>query len=120
MGFFDLLSATLGMHEIPEKKPRKIKVDLNSQKSVFGDRLSIFAPVSFADIVNLTKTLRKNEPVIVNFLNIQRDEAERSLDFICGAVCALGGKLERIGEGIYFYAPQGVRVDIDKRYKKGN
>lgn len=118
MGFWDILTTGLGLCEVAESKKTPKKVVEPEPKSVFGDKITIQKPVTFYDITIFVKNLGKNEPLIVNFTSLEPSEAERSLDFVCGAVCALGGTLERIGKGIYFYAPAGIRVDADKRYKR--
>lgn len=118
MGFWDIVTTGLGLSEVKEQAPRKVKIEQSEPESIFGDKICIQRPITFTDITKLVKTLRKNDPLIVNFLSLEPSVAERSLDFVCGAVCALGGSLERIGEGIYFYAPVGLKVEADKRYKR--
>lgn len=81
-------------------------------------QISIFQPVTFFDITQLVKKMRGNSPLIINFLRLDHSQAERSLDFVCGAVCALNGKFEKIGEGIYFFAPAQVSIHTDKKSKR--
>lgn len=114
MGFLDYITAGLGLLE--QEQPKKVRKP-NAQKKAtsinyqFTDsKIAIQEPINFQDIVHFVKSLSGNIPLIVNFSSLRMENAERGLDFVCGAVCALGGKLERIGDGIYFYAPKGFKV----------
>lgn len=123
MGFWDYLTAGLGLMEQEEQhSPRIRKPIIQKRKTAidyeFNDRkIAIQEPVDFPDIVRFVKSLSGNVPLIVNFGSLRPENATRGLDFVCGAVCALGGKLQRIVEGIYFYAPKGVAVETDKKHK---
>ncbi|MBR4270214.1 MAG: cell division protein SepF [Clostridia bacterium] len=113
MGFWDNISTGLGLLERNEEYKEK-KHKLNSRvpvEKVLQNKVAICKPRSFRDIVQFVNKLRENIPIIVNFTELNIDEVERSLDFVCGAVCALDGVLERIGDGIYFYAPPNMRVE---------
>ena len=115
MRFWQILGDALGLVEkdkrSPKVEPKRESIDFLNTK------VSILMPVSFRDITRFVQALNKNQPLIVNFNNLNPTQAERSLDFVCGAVCALGGKLEKIDHGIYFYAPKGVKVENDKKYR---
>ena len=113
MGFWERVSTGLGLLEQNEEHQAKLK-QLNSripvEKALRKNKIAICKPREFRDIVRFVNKLRENIPIIVNFTLLQTD-IERSLDFVCGAVCALDGVLERIGDGIYFYAPPDMRVE---------
>ena len=115
LGFLDYITAGLGLVEKqsakpnrkPQPKKRVSEIDYQFQDS----KIAIYEPIDFNDIVKFVKGLKSNIPVIVNFVSLRAENATRGLDFVCGAVCALGGKLERIGDGIYFYAPHSFKIN---------
>ncbi len=114
MSFLDYISAGLGLVEkqTPKqtRKPQAKKF-FNKIDYQFSDsKIAIIEPIDFRDIVKFVENLRSNIPVIVNFSSLRTENATRGLDFVCGAVCALNGKLERIGDGIYFYAPHNLKI----------
>lgn len=123
MSFWDYLTAGMGLVEKSENRSRRPRA-LSKKKSIdysFDDKkISIFEPVDFPDVVRFVRSLNRGTPIIVNFGSLNPESAERGLDFVCGAVCALGGKLERIGDGIYFYAPKNVAVENYKKSKGKN
>ena len=135
MSFLDYITAGLGIIEVKEptsSSRNRTGSKLRSRNFNRGDmttktldysfhdrKIAIFEPVEFKDIVAFTKNMGGNVPLIVNFSHLNPDIAERGLDFVCGAVCALDGKFERIGEGIYFFAPKGIAVDNRNIARKG-
>ncbi len=120
MNFLDYLSASLGFVPVKEKARKVTRPQKRTPatlESANSRKISIFAPVNFDDIVRFVRDLSGNVPLIVNFCDLEPNIAERSLDFVCGAVCALGGKLQRIGEGIYFFAPKNIKIETNSQRK---
>jgi len=99
------------------KAPRVAGTTSINIEGLDTSQMGIYSPNTFADIIALVKKMGKNLPLIVNFMGLD-GTVNRSVDFVCGAVCALGGRLEKIGEGIYFFAPKNVQIDKDKKYKR--
>lgn len=69
-----------------------------------------FSPTNYEEIKKLVEYLKQGEPAIVNFDKISETEAQRSLDFISGAACALGGKLQRITGNFFLVTPDGYNI----------
>lgn len=69
-----------------------------------------FNPTNYEEIKKLVEYLKQGEPAIVNFDKITETEAQRSLDFISGAACALGGKLQRITGNFFLVTPDGYNI----------
>ena len=69
-----------------------------------------FNPTNYEEIKKLVEYLKQGEPAIVNFDRISENEAQRSLDFISGAACALGGKLQRITGNFFLVTPDGYNI----------
>lgn len=114
MGFWDIISG--GLRDRTATGNRQIGgVDVSTLDT---SQIGIFAPVTFYDITQFVRKMRANSPMIVNFMALDHSQAERSLDFVCGAVCALNGRFEKIGEGIYFFAPSNIKLQTDKKQKR--
>lgn len=69
-----------------------------------------FNPSTYEEIKRLVEYLKQGEPAIVNLDRISDNEAQRSLDFISGAACALGGKLQRITGNYFLVTPDGYNI----------
>ena len=92
------------------------------QSSGFGDGLPtsvggygsknfvFFKPKTYDDVTNLVEFMRQGEPAIINLDDISSEEAQRTLDFISGAVCALQGNIKRVTGNIFLIAPDGYNI----------
>ena len=56
------------------------------------------------------EAVRERQCVVLQLEQLDPHEAQRVLDFVAGAVHALDGRMERVGDGTYLCAPAGVEV----------
>ena len=75
-----------------------------------GTEVEVVLPKSFDDILDLIERLKSREGVIVDFEGIPPHLSQRMLDFLSGAVFALGGSINRIKKKTYILVPRGVRI----------
>lgn len=70
----------------------------------------IFSPESYDDVQILIDHLKRSEPAIVDFAAVTNDSAQHILDFLSGAIYALGGSMQRISGTIFLLTPAGVSI----------
>lgn len=75
-----------------------------------GAEVEVVLPESFDDVIDLIERLKLREGVIVDFEGIPPHLSQRMLDFLSGAVFALGGSVNRIKKKTYILVPRGVRI----------
>lgn len=69
-----------------------------------------FTPKNYDDVKSLVDFLRQGEPAIINLDEVSDKDAQRTLDFISGAVCALSASIQRISGNIFLIAPEGFNI----------
>ena len=52
------------------------------------------------------------EQVIVDFSTLNQQSVYRILDFMSGAIYALGGSIQQITRNIFLFAPSGVTITV--------
>lgn len=72
----------------------------------------IYSPRTYQDVQLLIDHLKMREQVIVDFSTLNQQSVYRILDFMSGAVYALGGSIQQITKNIFLFAPQGVTITI--------
>ncbi len=78
-----------------------------------GQRIIVYFPKSPEDVMVLIKHLKMNNPAVVNLEDdIDEGTAQRILDFLAGAVCALSGSVHKISGNLFLLSPQGVEITI--------
>lgn len=73
-------------------------------------KMILFQPLSFEDSTAIVDNLRARKPVIVNMVDLERDLAQRVIDFMSGAVYALSGTIRRVSYGIFVIVPSNITI----------
>ncbi|MGI9951128.1 cell division protein SepF [Moorellaceae bacterium AZ2] len=76
-------------------------------------RLMVVHPQSYEQGAVLADNLKNYRPVIVNLEKMPPEEARRLLDFLSGAVFALGGQVSRVSQGIFVFTPSNIDLSGD-------
>lgn len=70
----------------------------------------IYKPLSYEDGQNIVDNLCARKPVIVNMVDLDREIAQRVVDFIAGAVYAQNGSIRKVSYGIFVIVPSNVSL----------
>lgn len=73
-------------------------------------KMILFQPLSFEDSQAIVDNLRARKPVIVNMVDLERELAQRVIDFMSGAVYALSGTIRRVSYGIFVIVPSNITI----------
>lgn len=82
-------------------------VELQTSKNV---KLVVLGPKSYDDVQQIADHLRAKRPVVVNLESADPRVRVRILDFLSGAVYALGGRSQRVSELIFLLAPTNIDI----------
>ena len=75
-----------------------------------SSEVSLLEPRSFDEMPQAIQALRERKTVILNLTMMDRDQAQRAVDFVAGGTYAIDGHQERVGESIFLFAPSCVNV----------
>ncbi len=73
----------------------------------------LFEPRSFEEAEEIAKHLKNRRACVVNLHRLQRDFAQRTIDFLTGVVFALDGSIQKIGHNVILCTPKNVNVTGD-------
>lgn len=73
-------------------------------------KMVLFEPRSFDEAEEVAKRLKENRAAVVNLHKLQRDYAQRTIDFLTGVVFALDGSIQKIGHNVILCAPRNIGV----------
>ncbi len=73
-------------------------------------KVLVVEPRSFEEVQTIVDQMRSRRPVILNLESLDKDLAQKILNFLNGAIYALGGETQRVAAGIFFFAPQGTDI----------
>lgn len=73
----------------------------------------LFEPRSFEEAEEIATHLKNRRACVVNLHRLQRDFAQRTIDFLTGVVFALDGSIQKIGHNVILCTPKNVNVTGD-------
>lgn len=96
------------MHSgITGKKSQSKVVNIHSTSQF---KVVIMQPENFDDAQDICDHLKNKKPVIINLEDIEKEPAQRIIDFLSGSVYALDGNIQKVAAGIFLIAPNNVDI----------
>ena len=83
--------------------------DKSSSKS--GNKMILVEPRAYSESQQIADHLKRRNSVVVNLKRVTADQAKRIIDFLSGTLYAIGGDLQKLGNGIYLCTPKNVDVE---------
>lgn len=82
----------------------------NGKTTENGSKMVLVEPRAYSESQQMADHLKNRNAVVVNFRRVTADQSKRILDFLSGTLYAIGGDLQKIGNGIYLCTPKNVNV----------
>lgn len=76
-----------------------------------GNSMILVEPRAYSESQQIADHIKRRNSVVVNLKRVTNDQAKRIIDFLSGTLYALGGSLQKLGNGIYLCTPKNVRIE---------
>ncbi|MBQ3021191.1 MAG: cell division protein SepF [Bacilli bacterium] len=83
---------------------------LKEEESKNGSKMILVEPRAYSESQQIADYLKNRNSVVVNLKRVTSDQAKRLIDFLTGTIYAIGGSLQKLGNGIYLCTPNNVNV----------
>ena len=70
--------------------------------------VTLIEPRSFSESAQIVKKLLENKTVVLNLDLLDKEQSQRTIDFVCGASHALNGKAKKISDMVFIFTPSNV------------
>lgn len=94
-----------------EEKNNDIKVV--SHPNFKGYEVKVIEPRSFEDAATIVQHLRNRKTIVLNLHLLDKEQSQRTIDFVCGAAHALDGKPQKVGDLVFVFTPSNVTLSVD-------
>lgn len=84
---------------------------INNNNSNPGNKMILLEPRAFSEAQTISDYLKARNTVVVNLKRVTPEIAKRIVDFLSGSVYAIGGDLQKLGNGIFLCTPNNVNVE---------
>ena len=78
-----------------------------------GNEVVVVEPRSFDDAATIVQHLKDRKIVMLNLHLLDKDQSQRTIDFVCGAAHALDGKPQKVGDLVFVFTPSNVTLSVD-------
>lgn len=75
-----------------------------------GNKMILLEPRAYSESQQIADHLKSRNSVVVNLKRVTSDQAKRIIDFLSGCIYSIGGKMQKIGVGIYLCTPKNVNI----------
>lgn len=76
-------------------------------------KMVVSQPETFDDAQEICDHLKNKKPVVINLEGIEKQDAQRIIDFLSGSIYALDGSIQKVSSDIFVIAPNNVDVSGD-------
>jgi cell division inhibitor SepF len=73
-------------------------------------KMVLFEPRTFDEAEDVARHLKERRAAVVNLHRLNREYAQRTIDFLTGVVFSLDGSIQKIGHNVILCAPKSVGV----------
>ncbi len=73
-------------------------------------KVVIMQPENIDDAQDICNHLKNKKPVVINLEDVEKEAAQRIVDFLSGSVYALDGNIQKVSAGIFLVAPNNVDI----------
>ena len=75
-----------------------------------GSKMILLEPRAFSESQQIADYLKKRNTVVVNLKRVTPEQGKRIIDFVSGCLYAIGGSMQKLGDGIFLCTPKNINV----------
>ena len=107
------LDAMYGTRVKPERsfeRESKLVTMPNAYKS---GEVTVIEPRSFSESAQIVKKLIDKKTVILHLDLLDKEQSQRTIDFVCGAAHALDGTARKISDMVFIFTPSNISLSVE-------
>ena len=93
------------------ERPSELKVV--NHPNFRGYEVKVMEPRSFDDAAQIVQHLKDRKTLVLNLHLLDKEQSQRTIDFVCGASQALNGNPKKVGDLVFVFAPSNVTLSAD-------
>ena len=101
---------TIDFNSYGSRKESNLVTHPNSYKS---NELTVIEPRSFSEAPQIIRKIIDKKTVVLHLDLLDKEQAQRTIDFVCGATHALDGAIEKITDKVFIFTPSNVTLSVE-------
>ena len=87
-----------------------VSMPTNSYKS---GEVTVIEPRSFSESAQIVKKLIDKKTVILHLDLLDKEQSQRTIDFVCGASHALNGSVQKVSDAVVIFTPDTIALSVE-------
>ena len=105
-------------HQTEKQERNNLKVV--AHPSYKGYEVAVVEPRVFGECTQIVTNLKENKTMIVNLHLLDKEQSQRTIDFICGAAQALNAQPKKVGDTVFVFTPANVTLSFEQNNDSNN
>ncbi len=101
------------VHNKPERSFERESKVVSHPNSYKSGEVTVIEPRSFSESAQIVKKLIDKKTVILHLDLLDKEQSQRTIDFICGAAHALDGTAQKISDMVFIFTPSNVSLSVE-------
>lgn len=80
------------------------------EETAEGSKMILLEPRAYSESQQIADYLKKRNTVVVNLKRVTPEQGKRIIDFVSGTLYAIGGGMQKLGDGIFLCTPKNINV----------
>ncbi|MBR2430797.1 cell division protein SepF [bacterium] len=107
------LDTMYGTRVKPEKSFERESKVISHPNTYKSGEVTVIEPRSFSESAQIVKKLIDKKTVILHLDLLDKEQSQRTIDFVCGAAHALNGTAQKISDMVFIFTPSNVSLSIE-------
>lgn len=96
-----------------QQKNDKTDLKVLPHPNMRGSEVMIIEPRSFGEAGQIVQNLKDRKTIVLNLHLLDKEQSQRTIDFVCGAASALNGQPQKVGDMVFVFTPNNVTLTVD-------
>ena len=97
----------------PERSFERESKVISHPNSYKSGEVTVIEPRSFTESAQIVKKLIDKKTVILHLDLLDKEQSQRTIDFVCGAAHALNGTAQKISDMVFIFTPSNVSLSVE-------
>ena len=107
------LDTMYGTRVKPERSFERESKVVSHPNAYKSGEVAVIEPRSFSESAQIVKKLLDNKTVVLHLDLLDKEQSQRTIDFVCGAAHALNGTPQKISDMEFIFTPSNVSLSIE-------
>ncbi len=97
----------------PSKQDKSSDLKVVNHPNYKNHEIVVMEPRSFDDAAQIVQYLKEKKTILLNLHLLDKEQSQRTIDFVCGAAHALNGKPQKVDDLVFVFTPSNVALSVD-------